>query len=127
MNSLVSRYVSSSPISESSGRDPGSSLESQRSPDPRESARWIAEIADAIQYLDAKGVVYRDLNPSAIVIGKDGSARLANLATGCALKENHHPSTFSARRYASPEEVRGEGNPTSAARSTAWVLFSMRC
>jgi serine/threonine protein kinase len=81
-----------------------------RSPGPRESARWIAEIADAVQYLNANGLVYRDLRPSAIVIGKDGSARLTDLAASCVLMESPNVGEiFRNPAYMPPERVREVG------------------
>ena len=93
------------PISESQAETLDQVLKA-RSLTHRDSARWIAEIADAIQHLDAKGVVYRDLSPSAIMIGKDGSAKLTNLPTGGALRgEPSSVEIFGGLSYASPEEV----------------------
>jgi Ca-activated chloride channel family protein len=80
------------------------------SPDPPESARWISQIADAVHYLDANGVVYRDLRPSAVVIGHDGLARLTDLASCCVMKEGPPPiRSFGAPAYLAPEQVQFEG------------------
>jgi Ca-activated chloride channel family protein len=92
-----------------------------RSPDPRESARWIAEIADAVWYLDSNGIVFRDMNRSAIVIGKDGSARLTDLASCCFLKEAPNTDViFGTPAYMPPEIVRGDG--TADVRGTIYSL-----
>ncbi len=79
--------------------------------DARESARWIAQIADSVQYLDTSGIVYRDLRPSAIVIGKDGLARLTNLASCCVMKGGPPPMrSVGTPAYMPLEQVQFEGN-----------------
>jgi hypothetical protein len=96
--------------------------------DARESALWITQIADGVQYLDSHGFIYHDLKPSAIVIGTDSSARLTSLAAHCVLKGNPPPSGFSGTpAYMPPELVRLEGNldVRSTIYSLGVVLYEM--
>jgi serine/threonine protein kinase len=96
--------------------------------DARESALWITQIADAVQYLDSNGFIYRDLKPSAIMIGHDGSARLTDLATCCVAKGSPRPSgLFGTPAYMPPELVRLEGNldVRSTIYSLGVVLYEM--
>jgi serine/threonine protein kinase len=44
-----------------------------------ESARWTAEIAEAIQYLDEHGVLCWDLKPGTIILSPEGRAMLTDL------------------------------------------------
>jgi len=48
-------------------------------PEPVESARWIAEIAEALQYLDEQGVLCWAVEPVTIVLGPQGRAQLTDL------------------------------------------------
>ena len=50
-----------------------------RRPEPVESARWIAEIAEAIEYLDEHGVLCWDVNPGTIILSPEGRAMLTDL------------------------------------------------
>jgi hypothetical protein len=50
-----------------------------RRPEPVESARWIAEIAEAVQYLNEHGVLCWDVEPGTIVLDPAGRAMLTDL------------------------------------------------
>ena len=50
-----------------------------RLPEPGESARWIAEVAEAIQYLDEHGVLCWDVKPGTIILSLEGRAMLTDL------------------------------------------------
>ena len=47
-------------------------------PDPKTAARWMAEIARAVQYLHDKNMVHRDLKPSNILFDAHGQPRVAD-------------------------------------------------
>lgn len=47
-------------------------------PDPKTAARWMAEIARAVEYLHGKNMVHRDLKPSNILFDAHGQPRVAD-------------------------------------------------
>jgi eukaryotic-like serine/threonine-protein kinase len=47
-------------------------------PDPKTAARWMAEIARAVQYLHDKNMIHRDLKPSNILFDAHGQPRVAD-------------------------------------------------
>jgi serine/threonine protein kinase len=47
-------------------------------PDPKTAARWMAEIARAVQHLHDKNMVHRDLKPSNILFDAHGQPRVAD-------------------------------------------------
>jgi len=47
-------------------------------PDPQTAARWMADIARAVQYLHDKNMVHRDLKPANILFDAQGQPRVAD-------------------------------------------------
>ncbi len=54
------------------------SLRDRGLPDPETAARWMADIARAVQYLHGKNMVHRDLKPSNILFDAQGQPRVAD-------------------------------------------------
>jgi serine/threonine protein kinase/lipoprotein NlpI len=73
-----------------------------------DAVKIIKQIANAISYLDEKGIVHRDIKPSNIVVTKDKKAYLLDF--GCAKKMYSEPITVSKMMigtlsYMSPEQL----------------------
>ncbi len=51
--------------------------------------RWTAEIADALAYMSARGVVHRDVKPANVLLTSSRSARLIDF--GLARQQSHSP------------------------------------
>jgi serine/threonine protein kinase len=74
-------------------------------------ARLGAEVADALAYIHASGVVHRDVNPSNVLCGPDGRARLADFGIARLIDTTRITAPVDAigtAPYMAPEQVRGE-------------------
>lgn len=92
-----------------------------------QAVRWIGEIADALQYAHAGGVIHRDIKPPNILIDHHGRALLADFGIAqSASKTGRFAPSIGTLRYMSPEQLRGEeATPSSDIYSLGVVLFEL--
>lgn len=82
----------------------------RRVADP-DAARWIGQVAEALDFAHRHGIIHRDIKPSNIMIGEDGEAYLTDFGLA-RLIEGSNTLTGSmlmgTPSYVSPEQGRGK-------------------
>lgn len=94
---------------------------------PGQSRRWLAEIADALDYAHRNGVIHRDIKPANILIDHHGRAMLADF--GIALSANNtsqFATSIGTLAYMSPEQLDGKPlDPRSDIYSVGILLYQL--
>lgn len=81
----------------------------QQRPTVHESVRFVAEVADALEYAHVHGVIHRDVKPANILVDHHGRAKLADfgIAQSAATVADSDLS-LGTLRYMSPEQLEGK-------------------
>ena len=94
-----------------------------------EALRILGQVAEALDYAHANGVLHRDVKPSNILISGDGSAKLADLGIATAVDATAITGTgnvIGTLAYLAPERLAGEAGEAAAdVYSLATVAFEM--
>jgi len=90
--------------------------------------RLAEEIASALDYAHAQGVVHRDIKPANILITEDGCAKIADLGIAKLNLEHYtlHGHVLGTPAYMAPEQLSGEGaDGRSDLFSLGVILYAM--
>jgi len=112
---IVSEYVEGGSLGDRLTKSPQS---------PKETSRWLGEIAAALEYAHLHGVIHRDIKPANILIDHHGRALLADFGIAqSAQKTGTFAPSLGTLRYMSPEQLEGKAaTPQSDVYSLGVVL-----
>lgn len=80
----------------------------KQKPSREEVVRWVAEVAEALEFAHLNGVVHRDLKPANILIDQHGRAKLADFGIAqSATKTGEFAPSLGTLRYMAPESLKG--------------------
>lgn len=78
-------------------------------PSREQAIRWIAEVADALEYAHLHGVVHLDIKPPNILVDHHGRAKVADFGIAqSAAKSGEAGPSLGTLRYMSPEQLQGK-------------------
>ena len=81
----------------------------KQKPSQEEAIRWVAEVAEALDFAHMSGVVHLDLKPANILIDQHGRAKLADFGIAqSATKTGEFASSLGTLRYMAPEGLHGD-------------------
>lgn len=94
--------------------------------DVGDTAKLGSDVASALAYLHANGIVHGSLSPSTLLIGDDGGVRLGDVAMSGLRTMHPGPTSLNDVRYLSPEQAQGApGDAKSDVYALALVLFEV--
>ncbi len=92
-------------------------------------AQLASEVAEALAYAHARGVIHRDIKPQNILLTEDGVAKVADFGIARTLDATSLTRTgfvMGSVQYLSPEQARGDpAGPASDLYALGAVLFEM--
>ena len=93
---------------------------------PRDSARLVVQVAEALDYAHLKGVVHRDLKPSNIMVLEDGTAKVMDYGIARARRFEGLTLTgafLGTPDYVAPETAEGKGADARSDLYSLGVVF----
>jgi hypothetical protein len=95
---------------------------------PQQALSIAVQVARALEEAHSKHVVHRDIKPENIMVGQDGSVKVADF--GVAKAEDYSSLTITGAllgtvQYMAPEFLRGHSGPASDIYSLGIVLYQM--
>jgi serine/threonine protein kinase len=91
-------------------------------------AKWLAQVANGLQYAHHLGILHRDIKPSNLMIDADDTIWITDF--GVAKNDSHEGLTQTGEivgtlRYMAPEQLQGRGDARSDIYSAGLTLYEL--
>jgi len=100
--------------------------------EPKAAARLVRQVAEAIQYAHARGVIHRDLKPPNVLLGADGVPRITDFGLAKRVQTDSDLTAtgqiLGTPSYMSPEQAAGktrEVGPLTDVYSLGAILYAL--
>ncbi len=107
------------------GEDLEQIIERERRIDEQRVLRWADEICDVLSYLHGKGLIYRDMKPSNVMIEPSGDVKLIDFGIAKVFKPTERGTQIGTPGYAPPEQYQGLATPQSDIYALAATLHHL--
>lgn len=87
--------------------------------------RWADELCDVLGYLHGKGLIYRDMKPSNVMIEPSGDLKLIDFGIAKLFKPTERGTQIGTPGYAPPEQYQGLATPQSDIYALAATLHHL--
>ncbi len=104
------------------GEDLEQIIEREGRIDEQRVLRWADEICDVLAYLHGKGLIYRDVKPSNIMIEESGDVKLIDFGIAKLFSPIERGTQIGTPGYAPPEQYQGLATPQSDIYALAATL-----
>ena len=86
---------------------------------------WAMQISDVLGYLHDKGLIYRDVKPSNIMVEQDGGIKLVDFGIAKVFTPTQRGTQIGTPGYAPPEQYQGLATPQSDIYALAATLHHL--
>jgi serine/threonine-protein kinase len=96
----------------------------QRFPEPQV-LQWADELCDVLEFMHARGLIYRDMKPSNVMITRDGKLKVVDFGIAKLLQPGQRGTMVGTPGYAPPEQYQGLVTPQSDVYALAATLHHL--
>ncbi|WP_322489954.1 serine/threonine-protein kinase [Chloroflexus sp.] len=107
------------------GEDLEQIIEREGRIDEQRVLRWADEICDVLGYLHGRGLIYRDMKPSNVMIEPSGDVKLIDFGIAKVFKPTERGTQIGTPGYAPPEQYQGLATPQSDIYALAATLHHL--
>ncbi|HVE14564.1 MAG TPA: protein kinase [Elusimicrobiota bacterium] len=98
-------------------------LDSGKRPSVEQSARWMEDVAKALSWVHAKGVIHCDLKPANLLIDDEGRLRVADFGQSRIVSDAQ--GALGTLYYMAPEQAMGSGQSEILYPDVRWDVFAL--